>query len=71
MADYDASCTEWYEVIVCGWFNMDPCRRITHNPVHAGKELDNVLCLTRARNDLNKGRGKKTPPIISKAHPTA
>lgn len=53
MADYDASCTEWYEVIVCGWFNMDLCRGITHNPVHVVEEFDNVLCLTRTTNDLN------------------
>lgn len=59
MADYGSSCTEWYEVIVCGWFNIDPCRGITCNLVHAVEELDNVLCLMRARNDLNKERGEK------------
>jgi len=55
MADYDAFCTEWYEVIVCGCLNMALCRGITCNPVHAVEELGNVLCLTRTRNDLNQG----------------
>lgn len=67
MADCGASCTDWYEVIVCGWFNVEPCRGVTHSPVHAAEELNNVLSL-RTRSDLN---GEEPSTLISKAHPTA
>lgn len=59
MADCGASCTDWYEVIVCGWFNVDPCRGITRSPARAAEELNNVLGL-RTRNDLN-GEEPSTP----------